>query len=146
MTAGDGLEIGAKGLRAFDALRDGDALDAAPFLLDLWKYVPTREIKGTFVPKEIRPMYSPNGHITLGAFPPEWLTRTIGKAQKIAGKVADVAEKVRPYTVPPPPMTGVAPVAQPVQYQPERPAIPGWVIPAAGALAVFALLKWRRVI
>lgn len=145
-SAGDGLEIGAKGLRAFDALRDGDALDAAPFLLDLYKYLPLTDLK------ERRPMYSPNGyssdgHVTLGEFPPAWLTRTIGKAQKVAGKIADVADRVRPYTVAPPPMQGVNVPPPPPAYQiPARPALPGWVIPAVGAVAVFAFLKWRRVI
>lgn len=141
LTAGDGLEIGAKALRAFDSFSDGDPLEAAPFLLDLWKYVPRVEIK------EKAPMYSPNGHVTLGEFPPAWLTRTIGKVQKAAEKVVNVADKVRPYTVPPPQMSGVnAPPPPPTYQVPTRPALPGWVFPAAGAVAVFAFLKWRRII
>lgn len=92
-------------------------------------------------------MYSPNGHVTLGEFPPAWLTRTIGKAQKAASKIVDVADRVRPYTTPPPPMQGVNLPPQAPTYQvPARAGLPGWVIPAVGAVAVLALLKWRRVI
>lgn len=131
--------MGTAAFKTWDAVKDGDPLDAAPALMGLARHLPLHSVV------KVVPMFTRNGHDNnLGAFPPAWLARGVSKLQSNVNKVVYAVDKARPY-VQPPSIQGVAPVAKAPQYEPPaKPAVPTWAIYGGVAVGAYFLVKFLR--
>ena len=66
---------------------------------------------------------------TLGAWPPEWLTRTAEKVQKAVTKISTAAQKVQAVT------GGVKVTPQTVSYVPAVPRADTWTVSEPSAVS-----------